>query len=147
MIGVAGAIAIIGAAAIAGGAMAYAANASADAQKAVAATNAKATVDAAKVTADKAAEGQIEAAKQDAMARMHESDVAYQQDQQYLQFEKWSTEHEDSLDKYSKQAFAEIDAIDISQPNTMDMYYANEGGWGSTPEAPYDYGDGGMSFS
>lgn len=127
--------AIVGATAIAAVAVTYgmveSANSAAAAQKEVAQTNAKATVDAAK----EAAHAQIESAKQDAGARMHEADVAHQQEQEYLQFEKWAMAHEDDMDSYYRSVQGQIDEID--------QFYADDSSWGAGTANSYDYGNGG----
>jgi hypothetical protein len=129
---VAGAVAVISAAAIAGTAMVVSAKMSADAQQQVAETNARATVQAAQ----EAAHAQIESATQDAKARMHESDVAFNQDQEYLKFEKWAMAHEDDQDTYYRSMQNDIDNIDT-------FYAEDSASWGVGVAEPYDYGDGG----
>lgn len=145
MVGAAAAItvAIIAASAVvlAAGGMAIssvvASNRAAEAAEKAAEMNAKATVQAAK----EAAHAQIESAKQDAGARMHESDVAFQQEQEYLKFEKWAMEREDGMDNYYRETQNSIDTIDTVGYNTDP--------WGAGTEDPYFYGNGAgeMEFS
>jgi D-arabinose 1-dehydrogenase-like Zn-dependent alcohol dehydrogenase len=131
MVGIGGAIAIVvGAAVIAGAAAVIATSISADAQRDVAEINARATIQAAK----EAAEAQKYSALQDATARMHESDVAFNQEMEYLKHEKDMAAQESSMENYYAQTSAEIDSID--------MYYAGEGSWGlGESESGYDYGN------
>ena len=115
--------------------MTAAAERSAEAQERVAQTNARATVDAAK----EAANAQIESSKQDANARMHDADMAHQQEQEYLQFEKWAMTHEDDMDNYYRTVQSDIDAIDT--------FYAEGSSWGTGTSEPYDYGNGGDTIN
>lgn len=133
MISIGGAVAIVVAAVVVGGVAAIAATSiSADAQRDVAQINAQATVQAA----HEAAEAQKFSAQQDATARMHESDVAYNQEMAYLKHEKEMSAQESSMESYYKNTQAEIDSID--------MFYAGEGNWGSgEAEVGYDYGGSG----
>jgi hypothetical protein len=116
--------------------MSAAAERSAEAQEKVAETNAKATVAAAK----EAANAQIQSAQEDSKARMHESDVAFQQEQEYLKFEKEAMANENDMDSYYRSVQGQVDAIDT--------FYAEDAGWGAGSAGSYDYGDGGdMQFS
>ena len=85
----------------------------ADAQREVAETNARATVQAAK----EAAEAQKFSAAQDATARMHESDVAFNTEMEYMKHEKEMVAQEQSMENYYKSTQTEIDTIEI--------YYSN----------------------
>ncbi len=130
MIGTVAAVIVVAAVVVVGATAAIvSAHMSAEAAKEVAETNARATVQAAK----EAANAHIEAAKKYAGARMHESDVAFNQEMEYLKHEKYMMEQESSQENYYKQTQMEVDAID--------MYYAESGPWGeSTGDAGYDYG-------
>lgn len=105
-----------------------AAEENAAAQKYVAEQNATATIKAAGLAAD----AQKESAKFDMQARNHESDVAFNQEMQYLKQEKWMAEREDDNQSYWQNTQAQIDSIDT--------YYSSEGSWGMGGEASYDYG-------
>lgn len=133
----AAAVAAVAAAGIAAGASVAAANANADAQKYVADKNAQATVAAAKEAAD----AQKTASQHDMTARMHESDVAFNQEMEYLKQEKWMAEREDDNQSYWQNTQAQIDSIDF--------YYGSEGSWGLGEEGSYDYGydTGGDAYS
>jgi hypothetical protein len=64
---------------------------------------------------------------------MHESDVAFNQEMEYLKHEKEMAAQESSMENYYAQTRAEIDAIDF--------YYGGEGSWGlPAGEEFYDYG-------
>jgi hypothetical protein len=132
--------AVVVAAVVAGAAYVWTSSINADAQRDVAETNARATVQAAKEAAD----AQKTAALHDANARMHEADVAFNTEMEYLKQDKWAVEHEDALEQDIRTTQAEIDSID-----SIDTYYAGEGNWGAGSQDPYDYGygDGGMTFS
>jgi hypothetical protein len=117
--------------------MSNAAERSAEAQERVAETNAKATVAAAK----EAANAQIQAAKEDSKARMHESDLALQQEQEYLAFEERAMNNENDMDSYYRSMQNQIDDIDT--------FYSEDSSWGIGQAEPYDYGGSGedMQFS
>ncbi|MCE9626251.1 MAG: hypothetical protein K8R69_12510 [Deltaproteobacteria bacterium] len=120
------------AAGVAASASSSAAESNAEAQKYVADANAKATVQAAALAAD----AQKASAQYDSQARMHESDVAFNTDLEYIKQDKWASEREDSKQNFYQQTQAQVDSID--------MYYSGEGSWGVGSEPSYDYGyDGG----
>ncbi len=120
------AVAVGAASAISG---AIAASEAADAQKYAADANAKATIQAAKEAGD----AQKVAAEYDMKARTHESDVAFNQEMEYLKQEKWMAEREDDNQSYWQNTQAQIDSIDT--------YYGGEGSWGlGSGEDSYDYG-------
>ena len=136
MVGIGAAVAIAAVVAVGAGVAAgvaahgaiQAAEANAEAQKHVADANAKATVEAAALAAD----AQKDSAKFDMQARMHESDVAFNQEMEYLKQEKWMAEREDDNQSYWQNTQAQIDSIDT--------YYSSEGSWGLGAESSYDYG-------
>lgn len=122
----AAAVAVGAGSAIAAG---YAADKAADAQKFAAAENARATIAAAKEAAD----AQKSSAEYDMKARMHESNVAFDQEMEYLKQEKWMAEREDDNQSYWQNTQAQIDSIDF--------YYGSEGAWGlGEGESNWDYG-------
>src|SRR5262245_48386975 len=112
------AVAVTAAVVVSSNAAADAAKETAAAQKYVAEQNAKATVDAAKLAAD----AQKTSAEYDMKARNHESDVAFNQEMEYLKQEKWLAEREDDNQSYWQNTQSQIDEIDT--------YYGSEGAWG-----------------
>lgn len=123
------AAAVVVAAVVAGVAYAVSSAEMADAQRDVAETNARATIQAAR----EAANAQIESAKYDAQARMHDADMAYKQEQEYIKSEKWFALNELDDMSYQQSRWNELDEISVE-------YASVEGTWGTGPECGYDYG-------
>ena len=114
---------------IAGAAYVWSTYEMADAQRDVAETNARATIQAAR----EAAMAQIESAKYDAKARMHDADMAYKQENEYIQSEKWFATRDLDNKTHQKERWQELDDIRID-------YATVEGSWGLNSSSHYDYG-------
>lgn len=122
-------IATASAAFIAGAAYVWSSHEMADAQRDVAETNARATIQAAR----EAAMAQIESAKYDAEARMHDADMAYKQENEYIRSEKWFAMNELDGMSYQQSRWQELDSIQA-------QYTSTEGAWGLNLHSRYDYG-------